>query len=58
MMSGPAIPIAGDLLRYTIAPIISWIMLPRLFRKLFAPVPCLRSSNTNFRLRLSRDQNS
>jgi pimeloyl-ACP methyl ester carboxylesterase len=38
-MSGPAIPIAGDLLRYTIAPIISWIMLPRLFRKLFAPRP-------------------
>jgi pimeloyl-ACP methyl ester carboxylesterase len=37
MMSGPAVPIFGDLLRYTVAPIISWAMLPGLFRKLFAP---------------------
>jgi pimeloyl-ACP methyl ester carboxylesterase len=37
MMSGPAIPILGDLIRYTVAPIISWAILPILFRKLFAP---------------------
>jgi pimeloyl-ACP methyl ester carboxylesterase len=37
IMSGPAVPVLGDLLRYTIAPIISWAMLPGLFRKLFAP---------------------
>jgi len=37
MMSGPAIPVVGDLLRYTIAPLISWAMLPSLLRKLFAP---------------------
>ena len=36
-MSGPAIPLLGDLLRYTIAPIISWVILPGAFRKLFAP---------------------
>lgn len=39
MMSGPAIPILGDLVRYTVAPIISWAILPGLFRKLFAPRP-------------------
>lgn len=39
MMSGPAIPVFGDLLRYTVAPIISWAMLPSLLRKLFAPQP-------------------
>jgi pimeloyl-ACP methyl ester carboxylesterase len=39
MMSGPAIPVLGDLVRYTIAPIISWAILPALFRKLFAPHP-------------------
>ena len=33
MMSGPAVPIFGDLLRYTVAPIISWAMLPGLIRK-------------------------
>jgi pimeloyl-ACP methyl ester carboxylesterase len=37
MMSGPAIPILGDLLRYTIAPIISWAILPSTMRKLFSP---------------------
>lgn len=37
MMSGPAIPVLGDLVRYTIAPVISWAILPILFRKLFAP---------------------
>ena len=37
MMSGPAIPVLGDLVRYTVAPIISWAILPALFRKLFAP---------------------
>jgi pimeloyl-ACP methyl ester carboxylesterase len=37
MMSGPAIPVFGDIMRYTVAPAISWLMLPALFRKLFAP---------------------
>jgi pimeloyl-ACP methyl ester carboxylesterase len=37
MMSGPAIPVFGDLLRYTIAPIVSWAALPGVIRKLFAP---------------------
>ena len=37
MMSGPAVPVLGDLMRYTVAPVISWAMLPALLRKLFAP---------------------
>ena len=37
LMSGPAIPVLGDLLSYTIAPIISWAILPAAFRKIFAP---------------------
>ena len=45
MMSGPAIPVLGDLVRYTVAPIISWASLPTLFRKLFAP----RSVPRNFK---------
>jgi pimeloyl-ACP methyl ester carboxylesterase len=39
LMSGPAIPLLGDLIRYTVAPIISWAILPISFRKLFAPLP-------------------
>src|SRR4051794_41157477 len=37
LMSGPAIPILGDLLSYTVAPIISSAILPGAFRKIFAP---------------------
>ncbi|WGD51622.1 alpha/beta hydrolase [Bradyrhizobium sp. CB1650] len=48
VMSGPAIPIVGDLFRYTIAPIISWAMLPTLIRKLFAPRPVPRKFRDGF----------
>ena len=36
-MSGPAVPVLGDMMRYTVAPIISWAILPAMLRKLFAP---------------------
>src|SRR5205814_10570078 len=32
-----AVPIAGDLLRYTVAPLLGRAMRSRVFRKLFAP---------------------
>jgi pimeloyl-ACP methyl ester carboxylesterase len=37
LLSGPAVPILGDLFRYTVAPIISLAILPALLRKIFAP---------------------
>jgi pimeloyl-ACP methyl ester carboxylesterase len=37
MMSGPAIPVLGDIMRYTVEPAISWAILPSLIRKIFAP---------------------
>jgi len=37
MMSGPAVPVLGDIMRYTVAPVISWAILPALLRKMFAP---------------------
>src|SRR3954470_12754420 len=48
MMSGPAIPVLGDLVRYTVAPIISRAILPTLFRKLFAPRSVPRDFKTRF----------
>jgi hypothetical protein len=33
----PAIPVVGDLLRYTISPILGWITGPILLKKLFEP---------------------
>jgi pimeloyl-ACP methyl ester carboxylesterase len=38
LSSPPAIPIIGDLLRFTVSPLVSAAMLPRLFRKMFAPL--------------------
>jgi len=37
LTSGPAIPVLGDLVSYTVAPIISWVLLPGALRKIFAP---------------------
>jgi pimeloyl-ACP methyl ester carboxylesterase len=39
LLSGPAIPVVGDLMRYTISPLIAWAILSKLLRKLFAPRP-------------------
>jgi pimeloyl-ACP methyl ester carboxylesterase len=39
LMSGPAVPVLGDVLRYTIAPIASRLMWPLLMRKIFGPAP-------------------
>jgi pimeloyl-ACP methyl ester carboxylesterase len=38
-MSGPAVPVLGDIVRYTIAPIASRLMWPLLMRKIFGPAP-------------------
>jgi pimeloyl-ACP methyl ester carboxylesterase len=35
--SGPAVPVLGDLMRYTLAPIVGRIMWPMLMRKIFGP---------------------
>ena len=35
----PAIPIVGDILRYTISPLLGWAMSDRLLAKVFAPQP-------------------
>ena len=39
LLSGPAAPIFGDLLSYTLAPLLALALLPRILRKLFAPAP-------------------
>jgi pimeloyl-ACP methyl ester carboxylesterase len=37
LFTGPAIPVLGDVMRYTIAPLVSLMILPMLLRKMFAP---------------------
>lgn len=39
LMSGPAVPLVGDVLRYTISPPVARLMWPAMIRKLFSPAP-------------------
>jgi pimeloyl-ACP methyl ester carboxylesterase len=48
LMSGPAIPILGDLIGYTVAPLISWAILMGAFRKMFSPALSRRHLRTSF----------
>lgn len=38
-MSGPAIPVIGDLIRYTISPLLARLFWPLLTRRIFGPAP-------------------
>lgn len=37
LLSGPAVPILGDVIRYSISPIVSRLMWPQVARRIFAP---------------------
>lgn len=37
MMSGPAIPVVGDIMRFTLSPLIGWLMAPLVFKQVFSP---------------------
>jgi pimeloyl-ACP methyl ester carboxylesterase len=39
MLSVPAVPVIGDIARYTVAPVLGRLIWPRLLRKLFGPRP-------------------
>jgi pimeloyl-ACP methyl ester carboxylesterase len=39
LVSQPAIPVVGDAMRYTVAPVTSRILLPKIFKKIFEPAP-------------------
>jgi pimeloyl-ACP methyl ester carboxylesterase len=48
LLSGPAAPIFGDILSYTLAPLLSLALLPRILRKLFAPAPVPENFRSRF----------
>jgi pimeloyl-ACP methyl ester carboxylesterase len=39
VLAGPAVPVIGDLARYTVAPLAARLMWPMILRKLFGPAP-------------------
>lgn len=38
-LSGPALPLVGDVMRYTVSPLLGRAMAPALFKHIFAPCP-------------------
>lgn len=48
LTSWPAVPVLGDVVRYTIEPLLGWMMAPRVFRKLFDPEPVSRNFQERF----------
>ena len=53
LLSLPALPILGDILRYTISPFIGRLTAPLVYRKLFAPSPVSRRFAREFPLELA-----
>jgi pimeloyl-ACP methyl ester carboxylesterase len=57
-LSGPAIPIAGDILRYTILPFIAERIAGKVIRQIFAPLPVPPRFEAEFPLALSLRPNT
>jgi pimeloyl-ACP methyl ester carboxylesterase len=53
LASGPAIPILGDIMRYTISPLLGRLMAPAIFHKMFAPSPVSQHFRSGFPLELA-----
>jgi pimeloyl-ACP methyl ester carboxylesterase len=53
LMSPPAIPVLGDVLRYTASPLLARALAPKLIRKVFAPAPVTRRFKAEFPMELA-----
>ena len=52
LLSGPAVPVVGDIMRHTASPLIGRLMAPSLVRRMFAPAP-VDAGFANFPIELS-----
>lgn len=48
MMSGPAIPIIGDIMRFTLSPLLGWLMAPLAFKQVFSPAKVTETYKAEF----------
>ena len=53
LMFWPAVPLLGDVLRYTISPLLGRLTAPAAYRKMFAPAPVARRFASEFPIELS-----
>src|SRR5918911_891344 len=48
LLSPPAIPVIGDVMRYTVSPLLGRVLLPKIIRRLFAPAPVTEGFQERF----------
>jgi pimeloyl-ACP methyl ester carboxylesterase len=48
VLSPPAIPVIGDVMRYTVSPLLGRLLLPRIIQRLFEPAPVPERFNRLF----------
>jgi pimeloyl-ACP methyl ester carboxylesterase len=53
LLSPPAIPIVGDVMRHTISPLLGRLLAPKIIRKVFAPAPVPIRFSTEFPIDLA-----
>jgi len=53
VMAGPAIPLLGDAMRYTVSPVVGDLIAPKVFDRIFEPEPVPRRFAMRFPLRLA-----
>jgi pimeloyl-ACP methyl ester carboxylesterase len=53
LLSPPAFPIAGDVMRHTISPLLGRLLAPKIIRKVFAPAPVPTRFSTEFPIDLA-----
>jgi pimeloyl-ACP methyl ester carboxylesterase len=53
LATGPAVPVLGDIMRYTISPFLGRVMARLVFRKMFAPAPVPANFAREFPLELA-----
>lgn len=51
--SGPAIPVLGDAMRYTVSPLLGWLIAPLVFKQVFAPSPVTANFKAGFPVALT-----
>jgi pimeloyl-ACP methyl ester carboxylesterase len=52
-LTGPAFPVIGDIIRYTVAPPLAWLLRRPLLHKLFSPEPVAEKFRRGFPLSLA-----
>jgi pimeloyl-ACP methyl ester carboxylesterase len=53
LLSGPAIPILGDVMRFTWSPLIGWLLAPLIYRHVFSPTKVPHRFKAEFAVSMS-----